>query len=229
MEAALTQESKLTLKTPNFGLLMQYKNEDVIHKFKEEWQLSEEEVKDIFDETKKFLFLASVTTQQCFNLEINEPLLIIDKMWHTFILFTEDYAEFCNTHFGAMLHHQPFSKNHLKNMIKKLSEHGTTLNEAKGKHLNKQLSFIEDNLGRQTIVKWYVEYAEKYSPEKLSLLQKPLFDTEASLTGSHGIRSTSADTGGELIKKIVSAYTTSEYCGTNCGAFCSCNSGSLHM
>jgi hypothetical protein len=56
MEAALTQESKLTLKTPNFGLLMQYKNEDVIHKFKEEWQLSEEEAKDIFDETKKFLF-----------------------------------------------------------------------------------------------------------------------------------------------------------------------------
>jgi hypothetical protein len=120
---------------------------------------------------QKVFVLASVTTQQCFNLEINEPLLIIYKMWHTFILFTEDYAEFCNTHFGAMLHHQPFSKNHLKNMIKKLPEHGTTLNEAKGKNLNKQLSFIEDNLGRQTIVKWYVEYSEKYSPEKLSLLQ----------------------------------------------------------
>ena len=208
---------------------MQYKNEGVIHKFREEWQLSEEEANDIFDETKKFLFLAAVTTQQCFNLEINEPFLVIDKMWHAFILFTEDYAEFFNTNFGALLHHQPFSKNHLKDTIKKLSKHGTTLSEAKGKHLHRQLSFIEDNLGRQTIVKWYVEYAEKYSPKKLSILQKPLFDREARLTDNHGIQPASAETGGELIKMIVFAYTTSNYCGTNCGAFCSCNSGSLHM
>ncbi|WMN18770.1 hypothetical protein QL104_05015 [Pseudomonas piscis] len=229
MEAALTPQSKPTLNTPNFGLLMQYKNEDVIHKFREEWKVSEDEAKDIFDETKKFLFLASVTTQKCFNLDINEPLLIIDKMWHTFILFTEDYADFCNTHFGTMLHHQPFSKNHLKKLIKKLSEHGMTLSEAKSKHLYQQLGFIEETLGRQTIVKWYVEYSEKYSPGKLSSLQKPLFDGEARLTEHNNIEQASHSASSDLIKMIVSAYTTSQYCGTNCGAYCSCNSGSLHM
>jgi len=31
----------------------------------------------------------------------------IDEMWHTFILFTRDYAAFCEGHFGCFLHHVP--------------------------------------------------------------------------------------------------------------------------
>ncbi|MBU6447504.1 hypothetical protein KGQ24_01520 [Patescibacteria group bacterium] len=31
----------------------------------------------------------------------------VDEVWHTFILFTRDYAEFCEEVFGFFLHHQP--------------------------------------------------------------------------------------------------------------------------
>lgn len=31
----------------------------------------------------------------------------VDEVWHTFILFTRDYAQFCKDVFGFFLHHQP--------------------------------------------------------------------------------------------------------------------------
>lgn len=31
----------------------------------------------------------------------------VDEVWHTFILFTRDYADFCQGVFGFYLHHQP--------------------------------------------------------------------------------------------------------------------------
>lgn len=31
----------------------------------------------------------------------------VDEVWHTFILFTADYAEFCADVFGHFIHHQP--------------------------------------------------------------------------------------------------------------------------
>jgi hypothetical protein len=31
----------------------------------------------------------------------------VDEVWHTFILFTEDYAAFCADVFGRFIHHRP--------------------------------------------------------------------------------------------------------------------------
>ena len=38
------------------------------------------------------------------------PPKAIDEAWHHFILFTYDYAAFCQDHFGVFVHHQPFTK-----------------------------------------------------------------------------------------------------------------------
>jgi hypothetical protein len=35
------------------------------------------------------------------------PSGVVDEFWHTFILFTRDYAAFCERHFGYFLHHTP--------------------------------------------------------------------------------------------------------------------------
>ena len=31
----------------------------------------------------------------------------IDDMWHTFLLFTKDYADFCEKYIGKYFHHSP--------------------------------------------------------------------------------------------------------------------------
>jgi hypothetical protein len=35
------------------------------------------------------------------------PSAMVDPGWHTLILHTDWYADFCNQHFGYFLHHQP--------------------------------------------------------------------------------------------------------------------------
>ncbi|BBB12053.1 glycine-rich domain-containing protein [Sphingopyxis sp. FD7] len=44
----------------------------------------------------------------------------IDEFWHTFILFTERYAEFCNAVFGYFLHHVPGEEGRLRDRINKV-------------------------------------------------------------------------------------------------------------
>jgi hypothetical protein len=31
----------------------------------------------------------------------------VDDAWHTFILFTRDYADYCDRRFGRFIHHEP--------------------------------------------------------------------------------------------------------------------------
>jgi hypothetical protein len=31
----------------------------------------------------------------------------VDEGWHNFILFTKDYADFCQSNFGHFIHHTP--------------------------------------------------------------------------------------------------------------------------
>ncbi|AZE50112.1 hypothetical protein C4K04_4453 [Pseudomonas chlororaphis] len=79
--------------------LMRYEHEGVVGKFRDEWDVEEAEALDIFSEMKKFLYISEYAQRQCIEFEIDEPILMIDKMWHHFILFTNDYEKFCNSFF----------------------------------------------------------------------------------------------------------------------------------
>jgi hypothetical protein len=39
--------------------------------------------------------------------DIAMPSKLVDEAWHEFLLFTREYAEFCQRAFGRFLHHQP--------------------------------------------------------------------------------------------------------------------------
>ena len=52
-------------------------------------------------EVVKFLYLVAYFEQK---LTPSEP---VDKVWHEFILFTREYARFCENHFDRFIHHSP--------------------------------------------------------------------------------------------------------------------------
>ncbi|PTY36950.1 hypothetical protein BGP77_06605 [Saccharospirillum sp. MSK14-1] len=216
------------INTSTLEHLLSYQNSDVLHKFLDEWDISLFEAKDIFDETKKFLWLAGKCKEECFHLEISESLLIIDKMWHAFILFTEEYGEFCETYFGAMLHHLPFSKENLKNQLIEMNKKGLDQDQAKAEHMQRQLEYVHQYLGFDTVKKWYIEYANRYSPQELNRIQKPAFQ---DINGNLGRPLTMEEVKGlganEVIKLIsLNAPIKCGWCGTNCGSYSSCNSDS---
>lgn len=47
------------------------------------------------------------------------PAELVDDFWHEHILFTKQYMEFCQEHFGEYIHHQPCGKG-LKSMTSEM-------------------------------------------------------------------------------------------------------------
>jgi hypothetical protein len=43
------------------------------------------------------------------RVKLSMPSVIVDDMWHEFVLHTREYAEFCEAAFGRFLHHEPES------------------------------------------------------------------------------------------------------------------------
>jgi hypothetical protein len=80
---------------------MLYENPDLLHRYKEKLELSEEEAVILFDDTKRFLYLCGT------NGGVWSPPRKVDTGWHEFLMFTEDYANFCQQFFGRFIHHCP--------------------------------------------------------------------------------------------------------------------------
>jgi hypothetical protein len=64
--------------------------------------IADSEVLTSIDRFKDFIFLNAIGYSK-----LNMPVKAIDIVWHTFLLFTAEYAEFCNRFVGRFVHHIP--------------------------------------------------------------------------------------------------------------------------
>ncbi|ELR70302.1 hypothetical protein C900_03987 [Fulvivirga imtechensis AK7] len=144
----------------------------IVEGFMERYNVSYEEAVDIFTETKKWLWLASKTSEEDTPLFIDKPLLIIDEMWHTFILHTKQYYKFCLQNFRRFVHHQPTPPREKIKAEKELLKNPTKALQRQEERLSRQYSFIYDHLGPETLLKWYEIMAEKYTPEYIKSIKK---------------------------------------------------------
>ncbi len=146
--------------------VLTYENQRVINKFRTIFPVSMEEARDLFSELKKWLWLCArhkreqmeATIQDSRPLVIHVGMVIIDELWHTFILHTQEYADFCERYLGFFIHHSPGSPD-----FQPMSETET----------RNQLSYIWDSLGEESVMKWYEEFPARYSPENLQKLMRP--------------------------------------------------------
>ena len=68
-------------------------------------KMTEIQIKEIVDEFKKFVAIVAINYARGKKIEMVGEL--IDELWHTFILFTNDYRKFCDTTVGEYIHHDP--------------------------------------------------------------------------------------------------------------------------
>lgn len=149
-----------------------YQNDDILHRFTKVWDVNFEEAEDLFLEIKKWLWLCSQPKEQ--GLGISTPLLILDEMWHNFILFTAEYTEYCYSHFGRYIHHAPTSQSEI-DAYKEQREIEPAV--AMGKMMEeqqKQFELIYKKLGVETLFKWYVEYPERYNADFFKESHRPM-------------------------------------------------------
>ena len=98
--------SSVKLESENTPLerVMKYQNNAVVQRFMDKIGLNKGEATLLFEDTKRFLYL-------CGSKQKGDPTLAppekVDSGWHEFLLFTEDYQQFCLTFFGRFIHHRP--------------------------------------------------------------------------------------------------------------------------
>ena len=88
-----------TLSIPN---VMAYSNPRVLKRYVLDNNVDEAEAQRRFDGLKQFLVVCATTP----GYKVTSDA--IDSMWHTFLLFTRDYREFCTRYLGKFINHEPF-------------------------------------------------------------------------------------------------------------------------
>lgn len=150
--------------------VVQYKNVEVIRRFREQFPVSEREARSIFREMKKWLWLcASCPTPG--RLGITDPLLVIDEMWHTFLLYSREYHAFCMRSFGKFLHHAPTTTAEKARQRRRMQSHPERVALEVETEIRWQCETIVEQLGEATLRKWYIDYPRKYSPAKIRALR----------------------------------------------------------
>jgi len=100
----LSQETKVSLER-----LQDYELPDgVYERLKQKPpfnKMPEEEIRNCVEEFKKFISLLVINRDNNRRLEMISP--VIDEIWHSFILFTKEYREFCGQVIGEYIHHEP--------------------------------------------------------------------------------------------------------------------------
>jgi len=81
--------------------VLAYQNPKIVRRIARDLEISVVEAEGIFQDTLRFLFLCGALHGQF------APATRVDDGWHAFLLFTEDYADFCGTFFGALIQHNP--------------------------------------------------------------------------------------------------------------------------
>ncbi|WP_367608431.1 hypothetical protein [Legionella sp. W05-934-2] len=146
---------------PDLNELLSYRHPLTIKRFKRNYPHYADEAEELFKDVLKYLWLsrkhqidlASVghTDNLDFSCNMHKEMRVIDEMWHTFILITRDYADFCHRYFGEFMHHVP--------------EVGDEADEEKAIDLNRFeheltrfLSYTYDHLGENTVKRWFAAY-----------------------------------------------------------------------
>ncbi|HAT1994831.1 TPA: hypothetical protein ACT9MM_001425 [Legionella pneumophila] len=140
--------------------LLSYRNKNVLERYTMDYPNNCLTSEEAFQELMKFFWLslkhkaeklcAPTNTELDFICGIHSEMKEIDDMWHTFLLFTKDYAAFCKNYLDIFFHHSP-TTNEQKLEVNK---------QDFANDFSKFLSFTYDYLGEETVQKWFGVLAE---------------------------------------------------------------------
>lgn len=145
---------------PPLDKILEYKNPAVLKLYEQNYPNNKLTAEQAFTEVLKYLWLSKKHTLDLVENVNNDnfpsqcimprSMREIDEMWHEFILFTEDYTNFCLQYFGEYMHHLP---NIFDNMPRP--------RDIIEREIEKLLPYIYDNLGEDTLRTWFYSYLDE--------------------------------------------------------------------
>lgn len=85
--------------------IMAYSMSEIVKRCQKDHNYSDQDMIILEKELKRFLALELIKDTP--NLGTGMYSTDVDNLWHTFLLFTKEYAEFCQKHFNHFIHHVP--------------------------------------------------------------------------------------------------------------------------
>lgn len=152
--------------------VLQYRHDETILRFLDNFDITFEEGEDIFREMKLLLCLMAKYPHE--YIFTHEPLWIIDEMWHTFLMYSKDYEDFCLRYFGRMIYHAPIKRAQKMEIIEKLKTDKKKTEDMLRPTVKNLYTLIHDYLGPDTLIKWIKVLGEKYTIEYVNQIRKPI-------------------------------------------------------
>lgn len=163
--------------------ILKYKNSEIVARFCVRYGVSKATANVIFKDMLCFFWLArradELRREGAQNVpehvDILEPILIIDEMWHTFVLYTRDYIDFSCRYFGEYFHHDPARVIAPKKMI---NTHAEKVPEkfASREELEIFAAFVWQELGESTAKRWFQSFPKKFSRKEIYRRQAKFAD-----------------------------------------------------
>lgn len=180
MPKMMPSETSPIKKRPSLEQVMSYKNDYIVGSFLKTFAVSDEEANEIFNQVKAMFWLVNEMEHEGFNSEknsfsIDNSLLILDEMWHTFILCTREYEHFCRETFGNFIHHFPTVETEETKAERAAKFAGLSREQVVAEVMNEkrwQYTYVFKKLGQATFLKWYTEFNGKYTSKSILELRK---------------------------------------------------------
>ena len=84
--------------------ILSYRHERLLQRYMTDNGATTENAQQTFTAFKQFMIVCAVKPGPKIT---SEP---IDHMWHSFLLFTKDYKQFCDNYLGRFINHEPFEQ-----------------------------------------------------------------------------------------------------------------------
>ncbi len=157
----------LTGRAPDLAAALAYTNRHVEWKFLEAFAVDEEVATALFADTRRWLWLKALARHEAdagvldppLELVVTPALGLLDEMWHTFLLFTRAYREFCDAALGGYVDHEPNIPERFQDPDPRAVDRRRA---AVTSRLERQLRYVHDRLGPEVVVRWYVDHLEAF-------------------------------------------------------------------
>jgi hypothetical protein len=161
----LSGRAKIRQSPGPLALVLAYRNDEVVFRFQKLYRLSFREASDLFTETRRWLWALarSLSAPDAPRLAIYSHMLLIDEMWHNFVLFTKEYVKFCNDHLSGYIHHSPMTRAEHERLKAAFRKNPRALAKRAERERLEQCNFIYHELGEETLKRWYSDFPKRYT------------------------------------------------------------------
>jgi hypothetical protein len=154
---------------PDKTKALAYENEEIVESFRANYGVSLDEARELFEDTKQWLWLCG-TRPRSMRLTVFGPMKMLDEMWHTFILFTREYTEYCMDNYGFYIHHAPTTRAEVDQHRQRAAANPEATHARTRAERREMMLLVHDELGVETLKRWFGDYADRYSEDRLRAL-----------------------------------------------------------